>query len=160
MRLSRELWGQGIKTTVEDTNRSDEMKEVAKDIGAELVVMTTSDGAALVSQSDREGRWADKKLLNGEVSAHVLNTFKKLAVNEATDVLLNKQESVQEKAGCGSSSGPLVNFNFEFLDREKYSQSKKRMEVRKSEKLASALSKFSSNVQVEVICVGYSGISL
>ena len=157
MKLCRDLWGQGIKTTIEDTNRTDEVKEVAKDIGAELVVMMTADGGALVSQSDREGRWADKKLLNGEVSVHIINTFKKLLVNEATDTLSNKQESVQEKASCGNSSGPLVNFNFEFLDREKYSQSKKRMEVRKSEKLASALSRFDSNVQVEVICVGYPG---
>ena len=38
-------------------------------------------------------------------------------------------------------------------------KSKKRMEVRKSEKLASALAKFDSHAQVEVIGVGYPGIS-
>jgi len=156
-RLGKELWGQGIKTMVEDTNRSDEVQELAKDIGAELVVMISADGGALVSQSDREGRWADKKFVAGEVLAHVVTVFKKLSVSEGAEVSLSKQESVQEKTGCANSSGPLVNFNFEFLDREKYSQSKKRMEVRKSEKLASALSRFDNHVQVEVIGVGYPG---
>jgi len=156
-RLGRELWSQGIKTMVDDTSRSDELQELAKDNGAELVVMVSSEGGALVSQSDREGRWADKKFGNGEVLAHIINVFKKLSVSEGAEVSLSKQESVQEKTGCGNSGGPLVNFNFEFLDREKYSQSKKRMEVRKSEKLASALSRFDNHTQVEVIGVGYPG---
>jgi len=156
-RLGRELWSQGIKTLVDDTSRSDELQELAKDNGAELVVMVSSEGGALVSQSDREGRWADKKFGNGEVLAHIINVFKKLSVSEGAEVSLSKQESVQEKTGCGNSGGPLVNFNFEFLDREKYSQSKKRMEVRKSEKLASALSRFDNHTQVEVIGVGYPG---
>ena len=142
---------------VNDTIRSDELQELAKDNGAELVVMVSSEGGALVSQSDREGRWADKKFGNGEVLAHIINVFKKLSVSEGAEVSFSKQESVQDKTGCGNSGGPLVNFNFEFLDREKYSQSKKRMEVRKSEKLASALSRFDNHTQVEVIGVGYPG---
>ena len=89
--------------------------------------------------------------------AYVISVFKKLSVSEGSEVSLGKQESVQDNPVCGNTSGPLVNFNFEFLDREKYSQSKKRMEVRKSEKLASALGKFDSHVQVEVIGVGYPG---
>eukprot|EP00092_Neocalanus_flemingeri_P000288 GFUD01000308.1.p1 GENE.GFUD01000308.1~~GFUD01000308.1.p1 ORF type:complete len:1589 (+),score=464.17 GFUD01000308.1:43-4809(+) len=157
-RLGRELWGQGVKTMIEDTNRSDELIELAKDHGAEVVVLVAADGGALVSQSDRDGRWADKKFGSGEVVPHVVNVFKKLSVGEGTDVSLSKQESVQDKTGWGNSSGPLVNFNFEFLDREKYSQSKKRMEVRKSEKLASALGRFDSQTQVEVIGVGYPGV--
>merc|ERR1711864_62861 len=52
-----------------------------------------------------------------------------------------------------SYGGPTVNFDFSLLDREKYSQSKKRMEVRKSEKLASALARFDNQTEVEVIAV-------
>jgi hypothetical protein len=43
-----------------------------------------------------------------------------------------------------------VDFNFDYLDRERYSHSKKKLEVRKSEKLAAALSVFDSSCEVEV----------
>ena len=55
-----------------------------------------------------------------------------------------------------STNGPVVSYNFEFLDREKYQMVKKKMEVRKSEKLATALAKFDRNTQVQqtsLICV-------
>ena len=49
---------------------------------------------------------------------------------------------------------PVVNYNFSFLDRERYSQSKKKLEVRKSEKLAAALARFDPSTAVEVIAIG------
>jgi hypothetical protein len=49
-----------------------------------------------------------------------------------------------------SNAGPRVDFNFDYLDRERYSHSKKKLEVRKSEKLAAALSVFDSSCEVEV----------
>ena len=49
-----------------------------------------------------------------------------------------------------ANTGPRVDFNFDYLDREKYSHSKKKLEVRKSEKLAAALSVFDSTCEVEV----------
>ena len=55
----------------------------------------------------------------------------------------------------GETGGnPVVNYNFTFLDRERYSQSKKKLEVRKSEKLAAALARFDPSTAVEVIAIG------
>ncbi len=53
--------------------------------------------------------------------------------------------------GSGAGAGPRVDYNFDHLDRERYSHSKKKLEVRKSEKLAAALSVFDSSCDVEVM---------
>ena len=69
-------------------------------------------------------------------------------------------ETVREKEDRvamhkGETGGnPVVNYNFAFLDRERYSQSKKKLEVRKSEKLAAALARFDPSTAVEVIAIG------
>ena len=55
--------------------------------------------------------------------------------DQTTDGRAGRQESV------GSTAPALVSYNFQFLDREKYSQSKKKLEVRRSEKLAAALAR-------------------
>jgi hypothetical protein len=59
--------------------------------------------------------------------------------------------STREEAGRGGGAGPRVDYNFDHLDRERYSHSKKKLEVRKSEKLAAALSVFDSGCDVEVV---------
>ncbi len=57
----------------------------------------------------------------------------------------------EEAGGRGGGAGPRVDYNFDHLDRERYSHSKKKLEVRKSEKLAAALSVFDSGCDVEVM---------
>merc|ERR1712048_641645 len=56
-----------------------------------------------------------------------------------------------------TSGGTRVNFDDSLLDREKFSKSKKRLEMRKSEKLASALERFDKQTHVEVVCVNQPG---
>merc|ERR1712192_383795 len=61
----------------------------------------------------------------------------------------------------GETGGnPVVNYNFTFLDRERYSNSKKKLEVRKSEKLATALARFDPSTAVEVIAIGLPDVTL
>jgi hypothetical protein len=62
-----------------------------------------------------------------------------------------QKASSREEAGRGGGAGPRVDYNFDHLDRERYSHSKKKLEVRKSEKLAAALSVFDSGCDVEVM---------
>ena len=148
-KICRELWSHNLRTQLERTARTDEAVEVARDSGAELVVMMSSDGSALIAHLDKEGRSQERKFGAGEVVTHLTNFFRK-----QNEELMTRQESVapQDKP---SSSAPVVNYNFDFLDREKFSLSKKKLEVRKSEKLASALAVLDSQTCVEVICVGY-----
>jgi hypothetical protein len=61
----------------------------------------------------------------------------------------NREEAGGRSSGAGA--GPRVDYNFDHLDRERYSHSKKKLEVRKSEKLAAALSVFDSGCDVEVM---------
>ena len=68
---------------------------------------------------------------------------------------------VQKVAGreeSRTSTGPRVDFNFDYLDRERYSHSKKKLEVRKSERLAAALSVFDSTCDVEVRKMAWNSI--
>ena len=69
------------------------------------------------------------------------------------DALKEKEERVTLHKG-DTVGNPVVNYNFSFLDRERYSQSKKKLEVRKSEKLAAALARFDPSTAVEVIPIG------
>ena len=75
-------------------------------------------------------------------------------------------ETVREKEDRvaihkGETGGnPVVNYNFTFLDRERYSNSKKKLEVRKSEKLAAALARFDPSTAVEVIAIGLPDVTL
>ena len=148
-KICRELWSNNLRTQLERTARTDEAVEVARDSGAELVVMMASDSSALISHLDKEGRIQERKFCAGEVVPHLTNYFRK-----QNEELMTRQES-QVPQDKPSSSAPVVNYNFDFLDREKFSLSKKKLEVRKSEKLASALAVLDSQTCVEVICVGY-----
>ncbi len=62
----------------------------------------------------------------------------------------SSREEAGGRGGSGGAAGPRVDYNFDHLDRERYSHSKKKLEVRKSEKLAAALSVFDSGCDVEV----------
>ena len=148
-KMCRELWSNNLRTQLERTARTDEAVEVARDSGAELVVMMQSDSSALVSHLDTEGRIQERKLGAGEIVPHLTNHLRK-----QNEELMTRQES-QPPPDKASSSAPVVNYNFDFLDKEKFSRSKKKLEVRKSEKLASALAVLDSQTCVEVICVGY-----
>ena len=147
----QELWNNNLSSLLERTDRTDEAVEVARDTGAEVVVMMSSDGSALVSHLDREGRSQERKVAGGEIVSYLCSHFRKLSSGEE---ILSRQDALPQDKDKPSSA-PVVNYNFDFLDREKFSLSKKKMEVRKSEKLASALAKFDSQTSVEVICVGY-----
>jgi len=154
-KVAKELWTCGIKVFLFDSPRSDEAIEVAKEHGVECIVMVASDGSALISQVDKEGRMNEKKIPGPEVLNHLCNLFKRqntVDIYEAQGI--QRQESIIQMSNT-STNGPVVSYNFEFLDREKYQMVKKKMEVRKSEKLATALAKFDRNTQVEVIAVGY-----
>ncbi len=63
----------------------------------------------------------------------------------------SNREEAAGRGGSGGAGGPRVDYNFDHLDRERYSHSKKKLEVRKSEKLAAALSVFDSGCDVEVM---------
>merc|ERR1711874_338727 len=58
--------------------------------------------------------------------------------------------SERESERC---AGQTVNYSWQFIDRDRFSQSKKRQEVRRSEKLAAALAVFSPNQHVQVVPV-------
>ena len=148
-KMCRELWSNNFRAQLERTARTDEAVEIARDSGADLVVMMASDSSALVSHLDKEGRSQERKLGAGEILPHLTTYFRK-----QNEELLTRQES-QAPQDKPSSSAPVVNYNFDFLDRERFSLSKKKLEVRKSEKLASALAVLDSQTCVEVICVGY-----
>jgi hypothetical protein len=62
-----------------------------------------------------------------------------------------REEGAGRGGSGGAGAGPRVDYNFDHLDRERYSHSKKKLEVRKSEKLAAALSVFDSGCDVEVM---------
>ena len=157
-RVVRELWSCEVKAMVCSSATSYEASEVAKDHGAEFVVMmaAAADGVALVSQIDRDGRIValERRFSSGDVVAHLRGCVRKGGETSDQSVLARQESSVSQNYSS-ASSGPVVNYNFEFLDREKYSQSQKKMVVRKSEKLATALEKFDSHTHVEVISVGY-----
>ena len=151
--VAKEFWNNNVKALIADTDRSDEAVEIAKDNGAEYVVMVAPDGVSVMAQLEKEGRVIEKKFTNAEVIGYLTNTFKKVAAGDNSENVISRQES--SVSYNPTSSGPIINYNFDFLDREKYSMSKKKLDVRKSEKLATALEKFDSQVHVEVICVGY-----
>ena len=116
--------------------RIDVVIETGKELGARHLVFATPEHAR-VSCRDKEGRFlTEKKVVLGEVVASVTRDLRMM---QETDKLEpNHAKSSREEKG---GSGPSVIFNFNFLDRDKYSQSKKKMEIRKSEKLAAALAR-------------------
>ena len=107
-----------------------------------LAVTLHSDTTALLSQLDpTTGRTTERKLAGQEVVQQLVSLARRLEdssvepgkqPDQTTDGRAGRQESV------GSTAPALVSYNFQFLDREKYSQSKKKLEVRRSEKLAAA----------------------
>ena len=90
----------------------------------------------------------ERKLTTAEVVTHLTSCVGRSGEAEAGADLARMESTV---ASYNTSSGPVVNYNFDFLDREKYSQSKEKMKVRKSEKLAQALERFEAGTAVEVI---------
>ena len=76
-KVAKELWTCGIKVFLFDSPRSDEAIEVAKEHGVECIVMVASDGSALISQVDKEGRMNEKKIPGPEVLNHLCNLFKR-----------------------------------------------------------------------------------
>ena len=64
-----------------------------------------------------------------------------------------KEEEKSTKAESERCAGQTVNYSWQFIDRDRFSQSKKRQEVRRSEKLAAALAVFSPSQQVQVVPV-------
>ena len=76
-KVAKELWTCGIKVFLFDSPRSDEAIEVAKEHGVECIVMVASDGSALISQVDKEGRMNEKKIPGPEVLIHLCNLFKR-----------------------------------------------------------------------------------
>ena len=152
-KVARQLSSAGVITLVTNTRRGDEAVELAKECGAEYVVMmsTAAESVALVSQMDRDGRMMERKLTSAEVVSHLTSCVGRTGDSEGG---LVRMESTVASVNS-ASSGPIVNYNFDFLDREKYSQSKEKMKVRKSEKLAQALERFEAGTAVEVISVGY-----
>ena len=155
-KLARQLWAAGVNTLVTDTIRGDEAVELAKESGAEHVVMMSAatESVALVSQMEKDGRMVERKLTSAEVVSYLTSCVRCSSDNEG-GVGLARMESTVAPTYNTTSSGPIVNYNFDFLDREKYSQSKEKMKVRKSEKLAQALERFEAGTAVEVISVGY-----
>ena len=153
-KVARELWSSSVSALLIDTARGDEAVEIAKEDGAEFVVMMSpaAESVALVSQLDKDGRMMERKLTSGDVVNHLISCVGKSGESDGV-AGLTRLESISSHNT--TSSGPIVNYNFDFLDREKYSQSKKKMEVRKSEKLAQALDRFGAGTNVEVVSVGY-----
>ena len=90
----------------------------------------------------------ERKLPTAEVVSHLTSCVGRSGEGEGAG--LARMESTVASYNT-TSSGPVVNYNFDFLDREKYSQSKEKMKVRKSEKLAQALERFEAGTAVEVI---------
>ena len=91
----------------------------------------------------------ERKLTTAEVVSHLTSCVGRSGEAESGAGLARMESTVASYNT--TSSGPVVNYNFDFLDREKYSQSKEKMKVRKSEKLAQALERFEAGTAVEVI---------
>jgi len=152
--LCSEFWKNGVRTGVSPTDRMDELTELARELGAEIAIFATPEHAR-VSYGDKEGRFlAEKKIGLGEVVNLVTRDLLKVGVEGEVGVGSYTTKSSKDDR---VNSGPMVVFNFNFLDRDKYSQSKKKMEVRKSEKLAAALARFDCSCEVMVIALGLPG---
>ena len=115
-----------------------------------------------MAQADRS--WQERKVAAGGSG---LARWGLVVMEKKVACLLDRPgETVREKEDRvaihkGETGGnPVVNYNFTFLDRERYSQSKKKLEVRKSEKLAAALARFDPSTAVEVIAIGLPDVTL
>ena len=139
-RVAGKLWQAGVTARLEcgEVAAGGEDREL-------LAVTLHSDTTALLSQLDpTTGRTTERKLAGQEVVQQLVSLARRLEdssvepgkqPDQITDGRAGRQESV------GSTAPALVSYNFQFLDREKYSQSKKKLEVRRSEKLAAALAR-------------------
>ena len=146
-RVVRDVWSSGVKAHISTTSRTDEAIETARDVGAEYVVMIAADGVAMLSHLDDDGRLVEKKFGAGEISNYLIHIY-----NSDHNTPLRHESTIS----VNTSSAPVINYNFDFIDREKYSLSQKKLVVRKSERLATALEKFTGGTHVEVISLGYS----
>jgi translation initiation factor 2-alpha kinase 4 len=169
-RLARELWVAGVAARAEEAPRGEGLGELAREVGADMVVVCAEGGGALVS-CWAEGRWLERKVAAGP--AGLARWGLCLAtpgpgvgclLDRPGELGREREESKAAAGGPGSAghggSGPVVNYNFTFLDRDRYSKSKKRLEVTKSEKLAAALARFDSGTAVEVLALGYADTTL
>ena len=156
-KLARELWNAGVSSRLEQTTRGDVLLEHGKEMAASMVIVCTSGGGGLIAQADRS--WQERKVTAGGSG---LARWGLVVMESKVACLLDKpgETGLREKEDRvamhkGETGGnPVVNYNFSFLDRERYSQSKKKLEVRKSEKLAAALARFDPSTAVEVIAIG------
>ena len=106
----------------------------------------------MLATMDSDGRLIEKKLTSAETVPHILNIVRR---GESDSIVVTRQDSAPSNNVPASTAAPIVNYNFEFVDREKYPLSKKKLEVRKSEKLATAVERFTAGTHVEVISLGY-----
>jgi len=161
-KLASDLWGAGVRTYLLD--RVDDLDEVSRDLCAAITVICDGENVRVTTptcQSPLLG--CDGKLhrLIGEEGRRELvsNLVKQVHSVQVGDkgeppsqsCLVQKHDSVTEK--LEKTGAPVVNYNWQFMDKDKYSQTKKRQEVRRSEKLASALSVFAPGQLVEVVVV-------
>jgi len=165
--ICTELWRTGVRSVLAHSNRMDELTELAKEIGAEIIIFAMPE-VARISFSDKDGRFlAEKKIPLGDVVSLVTRDYIRAGGNiettsasDATRIGSDITAGNSSKTAMATdrlTSGPSVVYNFNFIDRDRYSQSKKRLEIRKSEKLAGALSRFDSSCEVLVIALGLPG---
>ena len=64
----------------------------------------------------RDGRMMERKLTTAEVVTHLTSCVGRSGEAEAGAGLARMESTVYNT----TSSGPIVNYNFDFLDREKY----------------------------------------
>ena len=155
-KLAKELWNASVSARLEQTTRGDVLIEHGKELGANMVVLCSNGGGGLIAQADRS--WQERKV---SVGGSGLSRWGLVVMERKVACLLDRPgDTVREKEDRvaihkGETGGnPVVNYNFTFLDRERFSQSKKKLEVRKSEKLATALARFDPSTAIEVIPIG------
>ena len=126
-RLATQLWAGGVAARLEEAARGDGLLELAREVGAELVVVCGAEGGALVAQPDREGRWLERKVGAGEggLARWGLGMVASCSQASVGCVLdrpntLHSGEGREREERGGSTAKPQVNYNFQFLDRERY----------------------------------------
>lgn len=149
----------GVSARLEESSRGDGLVELAREVGADLVVVATPGGGALLAQADRS--WQERKVAAGGAG---LARWGLVAAGGGVACVLDRQgeTAVREEkvVTAQQTSAGNIGYNFDFLDRERFNQSKKKMEVRKSERLAAALARFDPSTPVEVVALGYPDTTL